>query len=94
MNYEKEGYYSLKEIPNKGLCGLMDFVFTTGLVIGINEIGYFGRYCYSSKEEAVKAFNEYNGEGDPTGPWIKYKGEGGERCKEQNCINCKCHAKA
>jgi len=51
MNYEEEGYYSLKEIPNKGLCGLMDFVFTTGLVIGINEIGYFGRYCYSNKEE-------------------------------------------
>ena len=76
---EKEGYYSLREIPGRGTCGLMKFIFTTGLVVRIDEIGYEGRYCYSSGEDAQRALDSWNGEGDPSGPWIKYKGEEGER---------------
>jgi hypothetical protein len=76
---EKEGYYNIKEIPNKGLCALYRFAFTTGLVIGIHSIGYIGRYCYQLHADAVKAINEWDGVGDPSGNWIKYKGEGGER---------------
>ncbi len=89
---ETEGYYEIREIPGRGLCGLRDFIFTTGLVIGMNEDLYYGRYCYSNKEDALKALNEWNGEGDPEGPWIKYKGMPGERSNpeiDNGCLNCK-----
>jgi hypothetical protein len=79
---EKEGYYNIKEIPNKGICALYRFAFTTGLVIGINPIGYVGRYCYELHADAVKAINEWDGVGDPSGNWIKYKGQGGERSND------------
>ncbi len=46
---KNEGYYEIKEIGDKGVCGLFRFMFTTGLVIGIDEIGYEGRYCYSTE---------------------------------------------
>ncbi len=28
---KKEGYYNLREIPNRGLCGLRQFIFTVGV---------------------------------------------------------------
>jgi hypothetical protein len=90
---ESQGYYNLKEIPNVGLCGLYRFAFTTGLVIGLQPIGYNGRYCYPLHADAVKALNEWNGHGDPSGEWIKYKGVGGERSNDfkkiKICTKCK-----
>lgn len=76
---EDQSYFNIKEIPNKGICALYRFAFTTGLVYDINEIGYKGRYCYSNKSDAVKAIEEWNGESDPQDEnWIKHKGESGE----------------
>ncbi len=88
---KSEGYRELREIEGKGICGLMKFVFTTGLVIGMNEIGYYGRYCYATEQEAMDALNSWDGKGDPSGNWIKYKGTGGERENSNNinmCLNC------
>jgi hypothetical protein len=88
---KSEGYSEIREINSKGICGLMDFMFTTGLVIGMNEIGYFGRYCYKTRQEALDALNKWDGSGDPPGNWIKYKGTGGERENLNGineCLNC------
>lgn len=74
-----EGYYNIKQVPDKGICALFRFAFTTGLVIGIDNIGYYGRYCYSNRQDAIDALKNWDGQGDPQGNWIKYKGEGGER---------------
>ena len=74
-----EGYYNIKAVPGNGVCALFKFAFTTGLVIGIDDIGYHGRYCYSNRQDAIDALNSWDGQGDPSGNWIKYKGEGGER---------------
>jgi hypothetical protein len=89
---ETEGYYEIREIPGRGLCGLRDFIFTTGLVIGMEEDRYYGRYCYSNQEDALESLNKWTGEGDPSGPWIKYKGMPGERSNpemDNGCLNCK-----
>ena len=88
---KNEGYYEIREIEGIGLCGLFKFIFTTGLVIGIDEIGYYGRYCYSTEREAIEALNSWDGKGDPSGLWLKYKGRGGERTNhlvENACENC------
>jgi hypothetical protein len=85
------GYYEIREIPGRGICGLQRFIFTTGLVIGMDEIGYQGRYCYSTENEALDAINSWDGTGDPPGLWIKYKGREGERSNplvDNGCENC------
>lgn len=75
----EQGYFELKEIPGRGLCGLFQFLFTVGLVYGIDEGGYKGRWCYPTLDEARIALKYWDGAQDPIGNWIKYKGEDGER---------------
>jgi len=79
MNKEKIiklGYHSPKLI-NGVLCGLMRMAFTTGLFVGIDEIGYSYRYCYESMIEANNALAAYEDTNEfPTGDWIKRKGKG------------------
>ena len=89
---ETEGYYEIREISGIGLCGLRKFIFTTGLVIGIGEIQYYGRYCYSNESDALEALNKWDGKEDASGPWIKYKGITGERSNpemDNGCLMCK-----
>ncbi|MDQ7958953.1 MAG: hypothetical protein RET84_23760 [Pseudomonadota bacterium] len=58
------------------ICALKDFVFTTGLMVGLDPIGYRLRYCYEHAREAREALAAWDGEGHPGGPWIKCKGAG------------------
>lgn len=76
------GYWNIK-ILNGKICALERFIFTTGLVVGLDEFGKQGRYCYEDKASAEAAIEEWDGIGDPPGPWIKYKGKGGERLNEK-----------
>lgn len=76
---EREGYTSLKEVKGRGMCGIFRYLYTTGLVYGLDEEGYKGRYCYSESSEAKEALESWSGEGDPTDEnWIKHKGQVGE----------------
>lgn len=72
-------YDHLRAVPGVGLCGIRKMNFTFGLFVGLDEGGCRGRFCYKTGEDAVEALKTWNGIGDPSGPWIKYKGEGGER---------------
>lgn len=67
-------YSSIREVPNKGICGVKRMVFTIGLCYDLTEDGYYGRYCYSNLADAIVALNEWTGIGDPPGDWIKHKG--------------------
>lgn len=71
---ENSGYFNLKEIPGRGLCGMAYFFFTVAILYGLDEDGYMGRYCYHNEEEAQAAFDKWDGKDDPDGNWIKHKG--------------------
>lgn len=72
---QKEGYTHLKFIEGKGVCGLMRFMFTVGLVYGLTAHLYEGRYCYESFLDAKEALDNWDGVGDPQDTeWIKHKG--------------------
>lgn len=75
---KSEGYTDITNIKGKGLCGIMRFAFTTGLVYGLDEFGYVGRYCYPTYTNALNALNAlriWDGIGDPKdNNWIKHKG--------------------
>lgn len=60
----------------KTLAGLHRFNFTTGLVVGLSSEGYERRYCFEHESDARAALNAWDGEGHPSGPWIKCKGIG------------------
>jgi hypothetical protein len=72
-------YSSVRRLPSGELAGLSRMAYTTGLVVGLDDTGYRGRYCYERTCDAQDALDGWTGEGDPSGPWIKYKGTGGER---------------
>jgi len=78
---EEEGYVDIREVPGRGICGIRKFLFTWGLIYGLDETGFKGRWCYNNYVEPVIYLREWDGEGDPKGNWIKYKGEGGERSR-------------
>lgn len=71
-----EAYTHMVNKPNRGVCGLSRFLFTVGLVYGIDDIGYKGRYCYHTMAEAKAALLEWDGSGHPPGNWVKHKGRG------------------
>lgn len=75
---EKEGIYEIREIPNKGICGLFPLFYTVGLGYGLDWSGRKGRYCYplNKANEAVLAITTWDGVGDPSGDWVKHKGIG------------------
>jgi hypothetical protein len=74
------GYSDARQLESGIWIGLQQMAYTTGLFVGLDEIGYHSRYCYEKRHEALIDFAVWEGQGDPTGPWIKHKGgPGGDR---------------
>lgn len=76
---KSEGYHHIKELSTGQLAAIQKFVFTCGLIVGLDIAGYSGRYCYENERDAKLALEVWDGTGDPSGPWIKFKGLGVER---------------
>lgn len=73
FSFERNGYYFVKHLPC-GATALRDYLNTTDIVVGIKGVSYLRRYSYDSPELARRALEKWNGEGDPSGPWLKCKG--------------------
>lgn len=58
------------------VCAIAPFLYTTGLVVGLNKLEYERRYCYEHETDARQALAAWDGIGHPGGPWIKCKGTG------------------
>lgn len=86
---KERGYYNIREIPGRGICGLYNFIYTTGLLVGLDEVGYKGRYCYREVPDAYYDIRFWDGIDDPKSCWIKYKGVDGERDNTNNVMNVK-----
>lgn len=71
---DSEGYYMLRLIDGK-ICGLHNYMTTTGLCIGLNEQGLGRRYCFQNPAEAVIVMTELTTTAEHvSGNWIKVKG--------------------
>lgn len=78
----ENGYKLVKWLsPERGYVCVSDFAFTIGVMFGLDEYDYGGRWCYPKDiyVEAIVAFDLWDGKGDPMGDWVKYKGQDGER---------------
>ena len=69
------GHTSVRILDGQ-VCGVKSFLFTSAIVVGIDECGYSRRYCYEHQADAQAALLAWNGLGHPGGPWIKCKGSG------------------
>lgn len=68
-----EGYSHIKVMQDDTVCALQKQLYTVGLVVGLDRTGYQRRYCYERLGDAREALVQWDGKGDPTGPWIKEK---------------------
>ena len=85
IEYLKEGGYSnFRDVPGIGLCCLSRFAFTVGVIIRPNRDFYEYRYCFQHLSDALVALNEWDGESDIPGPWIKKKGMGFDDANPNN----------
>lgn len=69
----ENGYSPARSTPLAGVIGLQRMAWTWGLFVGIDYAGYVKRYCYQNRQDALMAFNIWDGDGDPPGPWIVEK---------------------
>lgn len=74
-----EGYQCVRVTTSGKYVGVMGFIYTAGLCIGLDKYGYERRYCYATKREAIAACTIWDGNGDPPGNWIKMKSAKGEK---------------
>ena len=79
QDFEALGYCAVADKGAAGICGLQRMAFTGAIVVGITLGTYRGRYCYASMHEAAIALAEWDGQGNPGGLRLKFKGINGER---------------
>lgn len=68
-------YTDLCEKPGRGICGIGPLIFTKGLYVDLDRVGYECRYCYHTLLEARQALADWDGKGHPPGNWIVRKPE-------------------
>ena len=86
---ERNGY-SHFIIADGQLCALQQFMFTTGLVVGLAWENYTRRYCYEAFDDALCSLQQWSGRDHPVGEWIKVKGHdnSGRRIDLLNPLFC------
>lgn len=72
--FEEMGYSNCCKINGK-IVGLSSFIYTTAIVVGMDETGYEHRFCYHTPHTAMEGLLMWvvNGGDEPTG-YIKRKG--------------------
>lgn len=83
LTFIELGYRPVRYIDGFGWVGVHRFIYTAGLCCKLStepkELGYQFRYCYDHFNDCVDDAFNWNGEGDPSGNWIKRKGLGEKR---------------
>ena len=57
----------MREVPDNGICGLYTMIWTTALVVDMEEYGYSHRFCFETPQGALVALKSWSGTGDPMG---------------------------
>ena len=55
------GYTHVREVPDRGLVGLLPFIYTWGVCYGLDEDGYRGRVCFDDLASAQGFVQEWDG---------------------------------
>lgn len=77
------GYLHIRKMPDGEYAALYKFMFTWAIIHELDYAGYGNRWCYHSYDDALKAFNAWDGTGEPTG-WHRHPGSGRRRDQQGN----------
>jgi hypothetical protein len=72
------GYFPVRQLPDGRWIGVHKMLYSYGLFVDIDEIGYACRYCYEDLTVLLADLVLWNGIGDPPGKWIVRKGKRGD----------------
>ena len=64
---DEEGYWFLREVPDQGICGIMQLAYTTAIFCDLDYTGYGNRYCFKETNDAVQELANWDGITEPTG---------------------------
>jgi len=67
------GYLAAERLPDGRVIAVRELIYTHALCVGLDSFGFERRYCYERRADALHALQEWDGSGDPPGPWIKEK---------------------
>ncbi len=76
----EQGYSNPKVLNDARVACVAKFIFTHAIVVVRPENHDYidDRWCYKTKDEAVKALEEWNGTGEPCG-WVRHPFSGRRR---------------
>ena len=72
------GYDFVHQLPDGRWIGVQKMLYTWGLFIDLDPVGYAHRYCYETLKDLIRDLVVWDGQGDPPGKWIVRKGKGGD----------------
>lgn len=55
------GYQNLR-LVNGDWCGTQRFIYTVGVVLGLDETGYTNRFCFDTEQNAALFLKDWDGE--------------------------------
>lgn len=69
-------FLAVRELPDGSVAGLQRLMYTTSLVLGVDEFSWRYRFCYRDPLGALADFVAIQGERDvPDGPWVACRPE-------------------
>jgi len=71
-------YRDHRQLPDGRYIGTLRLLYHWTIHVDIDPTGYADRYCFENYELAKRAFDEWNGEGDPDF-WHRHPGTGRRR---------------
>lgn len=71
-------YRGLRVLRDGRIIGVHRFLFTWGLIVDIDPVGYADRYCYHDLATCSLAFLTWDGTGEPNG-WHRHPKSGRRR---------------
>lgn len=72
---EAMSYLNVRQLDDGTWIGLLPLLFTTGLHIGLDEVGWSKRYCFENMFDAMKECNKLNSFDDVPVGWIAKRPE-------------------
>ena len=75
LTLDWNGYVARKTTSNGREVGVMAFMWTWAIIADITEMGYEDRWCYHNLVDALHAYDNWSGEGEPTG-WHRHPNSG------------------
>lgn len=68
--FADNGYTHVRQLPDGTWAGLVSLIYTTGLCVGLTEIGWTRRFCFEDRKMAISELAKLTSVDDEPVGWI------------------------